>query len=449
MTGPSDDKKMERGSDRPPAPPAVDSVNEEVARVFDLLQRLDKLHAGQSQPPPPIAPYSSRPQDSLSSLASLKPDRSHLRAVPSSVPSSYIAPPQMPQQMPPPMPVSQPSVTPPAIPATSSASELPSILSKASAPPQPELSPRKPKTDRPPVMLIASVIIGLAALGGWGLLNLQREGSFAGGPSAPNLTAASTHASLDTTAAFAKDPQLGGLPKSACAVSITAQSRGALSLGVTDPTRKGATASFDVGGRIYKAAFDAAGRLTFKAPLLAESQTVRWDNGSGTACEQTAALPADVPLLRIALVWTGDATLDLHVIEPNAWFGSPAGHISSLQPNIALTQGVGSIETYGLRSDSTNAIVYAVDATRVPPGALINAFVKPATTVTNPSQPVSVDCSSSAAAPPAAEVQYQVHVLRSGPGTPLQSDVHTYAMQVPSCGSPPGDDRAERIMVRN
>lgn len=466
MTGQTDDKNGERAAKRATLDVALSGgatkteavskdVAEDVARVVNLLQRLDKLHsrpmplgpAGGRLPPVLQAPPRSTGTDGLSSLSTLRDRSAHRAAPPAPVP--YLVPPALPPAL---LPAAAPLVPAAevlldALPAVLTNDDLKKSEPHVSQAVKPGPDERRTKPDRAPLALIVSVIVGVVVLGAWGLMGIQNSSSTVRlASSAPPAvtTTVPVQARLDT-AGMILPPTLGeagGITLAGCGTVALAAAKGVVTLAVTDPARVGQALSVAVGDLAFKAAFGPAGRLEFKAPLLAETATVRWTGGTGTQCERVATLPADGALLRVALVWSGEAALDLHVIEPNAWYGGPSGHISNLAPNADKVRGAGSVEAFGSRG-GTVAIVYAVDPARISAGGIINAFVKPAGSAT-------VACSDPANPAPESQVTYQVHILRSAAGGGLQREVQSFSMQLASCGgSSTSPVPSERIMVRN
>jgi len=474
MTGQSDEKNGERA----PKPSALDgpgggnaplpigapdaangTVSEDVARVVNLLQRLDKLHSNPSplaNPLPLDAGSRGAPAhestntrapgaDGLSSLSGLR-DRSRGAA---SMPVPYLVPPTLPPTLPP-------------------AADRDAVLGNVRPDPV-ALVPKQQgvlenKTEhgvavgplrsaggstqaaRVPLVLIGSMIVGFVAVGAWALFEVQGGG--AGVKRAEreptNAAIAPAQARMDAVAGVA--PPLAEVPEgiamAGCGHVSLRAGKGVLTLAVTDPTRAGQTIPVAVGDVALSATFGPAGRLQLRAPLLGESAAVRWAGSADATCESTAVLASDGALLRVALVSSGAGALDLHVIEPNAWFGGPSGHISNLAPNADKARGAGAIETFGNR-DGSRVVVYAVDPARIPAGGLINAFVQP-DSAGIPS------CGDAVTSVGDRQILYQIHILRSVPGLALQRDIRNFSMQLPSCAEPGASAvPSERIMVRN
>ena len=172
-------------------PHAQDEVTPEVARVVNLLQRLDKLHSKQPQnAPPPLPPadhtraQSSKPKHGQSDSGGLSslgdryldraaPDRNGLRAVPSS-PVAFSPPP-----LPPVRTASSdlPTVLKGLLPVGDEIPVHPAVL-EPQAPAlieavEPERA-RKHKRDDPPVVLIGAAIIGLVVVAGVGMYQFQQ-----------------------------------------------------------------------------------------------------------------------------------------------------------------------------------------------------------------------------------------------------------------------------------
>jgi len=479
MTGQSDDKNDERASGRPSlggpaggdvprsavAPDTANGkVSEDVARVVNLLQRLDKLHSNPQSPASPqpldiasrdspsLEPVKTRAPgaDGLSSLSGLR-DRSRGASL---APVPYLVPPALPPTLPQAavlLAADRDEVQ--AIAGPDQAALAPTLHSAGAGTTAPRgpagpagPSRARPKKARAPLVLIGSLIVGVVGLGTWALFQFQDGGSgvMRGDREPINATMAPTHASMDAVGSVSPPLPEGpdGIAMAGCGYVALGVAKGVVTLTVTDPARAGQTIPIAVGDVALSSTFGPTGRLLLKAPLLGETAIIRWAGGSGASCESPAVLAADGALLRVALVSSAAGGLDLHVIEPNAWFGGPSGHISNLSPNADKGRGAGAIETFG-GHDGARVVVYAVDPTRLPAGSLINAFV----------QPDSAGIPSCRAATnPAGDrnVVYQILILRSGLGQGLQREIRNFSMQIPACGETGGSaGPSERIMVRN
>ena len=191
------------------------------------------------------------------------------------------------------------------------------------------------------VVAVGAVCFGGVAVGAWMFLarpTLDFSGKATSGSLASLQPTGQTAAALVGDVGGLARPQAGG-----CSASLVSDDRGFLKLALHDPSRAGKLVSIKVDDVSYRAAFDAKGDVGFAAPLLAQQAVVSWDHLDGTSCQKPVVLTNTKPLLRVALVWTGGDVLDLHVIEPNAWFGGPAGHISILSPNTDRSQGLGGL----------------------------------------------------------------------------------------------------------
>jgi hypothetical protein len=302
-------------------------------------------------------------------------------------------------------------------------------------------SPSKQDRDNPPIVLIGSIIIGLVAFGGLGLYQFQRT------PGAPrDQTAANP--SLTPSRADAMANLVPGKPAdagAACAASLTGTDRGVVTLAMTDAARAGQALAVSIDDARYSAMFDAKGALRLEAPLFSRQAIVRWDQANGPACEKLVVMPAGPGMLRVALVWSGEAALDLHVIEPNAWFGGPVGHISNLNSNSDQSHGAGRLQAFGDAKAPVKAHVYTIEASRIAPGGVLNAFVKPAASEAK----LSAACSGKAAGDE-QQVQYEVLILRTtAQSGEVQRETKSFAMSINNCAADGGGDRSERIIVRN
>jgi hypothetical protein len=251
-------------------------------------------------------------------------------------------------------------------------------------------------------------------------------------PAAAGQTRADAAASLVPS----KLNEAGG----ACTAQLTSTERGVISLTMADPARSGQAMPIAIDDVSYGARFDAKGVLRFDAPMLAQRSVVRWEQSGGSPCEKPVVMPATGGLLRVALVSPGGAALDLHVIEPNAWFGGPSGHISAFNANMDQKHGAGLIQAFGDGKGGARAQVYSVEASRIAPGGVLNAFVKPVTA-----------SAKDGAACADKQVLYQVLILRQAAQTgDVQTETRSFAMAIGACGASGGaDDRSERIIVRN
>lgn len=423
-------------------------VTPEIARVVNLLLRLDQLHSRppESGPPPLPRTHYRQPDKSLSNSSSLSSlsDRSSDRGARRAVPSDPIA------------------FTPPPLPPLRAASDLPAVLQaplvagidanqiSPATPVQPQppnaavnQSLAKQDRDNPPVVLIGSIIIGLVVLGGFGMYQFQRPPGAPSDQTVTNPPVAPTKADAIANLVPANPVAASGGP---CAANLTGTERGVIALAMTDAARAGQTLAISIDDARYSAGFDAKGALRFEAPLLSRQAVVRWDQANGPACEKTVVMPVGPGLLRVALVWSSEAALDLHVIEPNAWFGGPIGHISNLNRNSDQSHGAGQIQAFGdAKASSMRSHVYTIEASRIAPGGVLNAFVKPSASEAKP----GTACAGNAASDE-QQVQYEVLILRTtAPSGEVQRETRSYAMGIDKCGANGGSDRSERIIVRN
>ncbi|MEQ1695766.1 MAG: hypothetical protein ABL901_07995 [Hyphomicrobiaceae bacterium] len=422
-------------------------VTPEVARVVNLLQRLDKLHSKQAgNEPASVQRVASVRADSggLSSLGDRASDRGGLRSVPSP-PIAFSPQPlppvrashDLPQVLNAPLPVSEAKGD-----VGQTVEPVPGTL-----PPAPVLSMEPPRRDKPPALLIASVLTGLVAVAGVGLYQFQR---MAPAERRDQLIPVGTQgrepARADAAAAVVASTA-ADVTGGSCAVPLTTSKPGVVGLAMNDPARAGQTMGIAVDDVSYRAAFDAKGNLRFEAPMLAQQGVVRWDRKNGPPCELPFVSATTGGLLRVALIWTGPSALDLHVIEPNAWFGGPSGHISSLDLNADQSHGAGHIQVFGDGKAGARAHVYTVEASRIAQGGFLNAFVKPAATIVSDGSA----CTDAARPGNEQQVYYQVLVLRTAAQSDaVQSEARSFSMAIGSCGAKQGSgDLSERIIVRN
>ena len=456
MASELDDKEGDRKKVRVTPAAATDGdrparkgeVTPEVARVVNLLQRLDKLHSKPPANEPPPVPRGDHA--GLSSLSERPRERAGLRAVPSA-PIAFTPPPlppvstrdDLPSVLKGPLPVGNDATkTGPAVSAQQAAAPgaAPFAAAKLDRPQTRE------KRDKPPVVLIGSVIIGLVAFGGLGLYQFQRGAPVARRDQAlPETSTGGGQARADAAASLvpAKTADAAG---ASCAASLTGTDQGVVMLAMTDTSRAGKMTTIAVDDLNYRTAFDANGVLRFEAPLLAQQAVVRWDRANGPSCEKPVVMPKAAGMLRVALVWSGEVALDLHVIEPNAWFGGPSGHISSLNRNTDQSHGAGLIRAFGDGKGAAKALVYTVEAARIAPGGVLNAFVKPAANAAKE----SAACADKAATGEERQVQYQVLILRTAAQSgEVQTETKSFAIAISPCGADGGGGRGERIIVKN
>ncbi len=458
-------------------PAGKGEVTPEVARVVNLLQRLDKLHSkslaneslatnalaneqlakSPTNVPPPLprgdhaksdhakSDHARPNQGGLSSLSDRHGNHAGLRAVPSA-PIAFAPQPfppvrasiDLPSVLQGPLPVRNDAGTP------SPVRPMPSAANPPVASDNPAGQAVKHQRDNPPVVLICSVIIGLVMLGGLGLYQFQR-----GSPVTQRDPAVSNssinQARADAAASLA--PAKTADPVSAtCAASLTGTEHGVVTLAVSDPSRAGQTATIAIDDLSYRAAFDAKGALRFDAPLFAQQGVVSWDRPNATPCEKRVVMPKASGMLRVALVSSGDVALDLHVIEPNAWFGGPSGHISNLNRNEDQSRGAGRVQTFGDGFGAARTVVYTIDAARIAPGGVLNAFVNPSASDTKG----SAACTQDAQKGEEPKVEYQVLILRTSPQSDdVQRETKAFSMGISPCGANAGGGRSERIIVRN
>lgn len=486
--------RRDRGTEAALPQPSPGDVAQEVARVVNLLQRLEQLHAK----PVAASPLAPAHPGRTGGLSALRPPDQRAEAPQSR--ARFALP-----QAPPPLPSSD-SATPPPLATLTSATPSPlaelwrdpavpmhdddaepgfaELVANPAAASQARL-PSEP-TSRVPLAalgLLAMVSAVVAALGLWRLQT-------AGAPHAAAALVATPPSKDEAVVRPGSDPRAPGPmavtdsdpsaapaseqaatrsdTPSGCSAAITGTLDGAMTFDLNDPARADQPITIKVDDLSYPTSFDARGWLHFEAPLLSSRALVSWELANGASCQKGAQGSLATPLLRLALVWTGADTLDFHVIEPNAWFGSPTGHVSIANPNRDLSHGAGHVQTYGQGRDGPKIAVYAVDPGRIPAGAVLNAFVKPAPIERSPSGAtananlvrqatasdagqVAPTCGDQTRPMHASQIPYQLLILRSGPQAgEFSRETRSFSMAIPPCGATAlARERAERIIVKN
>ena len=226
---------------------------------------------------------------------------------------------------------------------------------------------------------------------------------------------------------------------SPCSAHFVEGELGLLSMTLVDRSRAGSSMIVKVGDLDYRATFAADGRLGLVAPSLSDAPVFQWAHADGTPCRQVSAA-ARSPRLSIALVWAGYAGLEMHVIEPNSWLGSPVGHVSSSRPNLDGTHGAGKFRTFGHPGDSTRVQHFVVDTAKLGDRRFLNAVV-------TLDRAGIGDCAEGGQA---SEVHYQVHIHRGGGRNDARHpEVRSMAFQLPRCGEPGGEGtHSENILVK-
>ena len=472
----NDQKPAAGSTPKTEAKPAAkgQELNDEVARVVNLLERLEQMHAKPSQTQGAAAgPAGKKLGDgaadkpSLSALSERRVERLGPRLVSrldeETTGSATRA------DIP-----SQPSLGPdPEFDAFagSALSKVDKAHSTAKTPPQPRESgaeasePPRPSKARLALLLLvlaASVTAGISFL-----ILAPNNKAVTFKDLAPRVPLPPGEAPLATQPnAAVRSPAVSTRPSelaSPCGAQLTANPLGTMTLDLSDPARANQPLIIKVQDLAYDAAFNARGALSLTAPLLSQTNFIRWSLPDGTACTRIASL-ANVPgMMTIALVWSGSIPLDLQVIEPNAWFNAPSGYVSSTSPNQDHQRGLGELLTFSSPSREAGAQVqaYRVELAKLPFGATLSAFVKPASPNQKPagSQPAfDATVTSARPAQPACtsedggktvQVPYQVHIVRTGPEFgDNDRDVQSFEMAVNPCDGSAAD-RSERIIVRN
>lgn len=251
----------------------------------------------------------------------------------------------------------------------------------------------------------------------------------AGQPAESKVQTASTErvqAPLRSTAAIAAATACGG--------TVTPAGPGLLQFSMRDPGRAGTGMDVKVDGYDYRASFAGDGSLNLLVPGLSQSPAFVWVLTDGTPCRQTAPAPVAKESLQIALLWSHGADLNMHVVEPNAWVGSPTGDIHAGRPNHDGRSGIGRLNVFGTAGDSTRAQVYMAERGRLGAGGQLSAIV-----------------SLGGCAKPgqAAELRFEVLVQHIGDqARTFQSDAHALAFVLPPCSGTAPTWISERIPVK-
>ena len=192
-----------------------------------------------------------------------------------------------------------------------------------------------------------------------------------------------------------------------CSAILAEEEPGMLRITLVDQDRAGSSIIVKVNDMDHRATFAEDGRLTLAVPSFSDAPDVQWALADGTPCRQLANVTL-LPRLRIALAWAGHARLEMHVMEPNSWLGSPVGHISSDRPNLDGIHGAGQFYTFGQPGDSTRVQLFVVDFARLSDRGFLHAVI----TLDRASIGTCAEVGQT------SEVRYQVYVhhggLRSG-----------------------------------
>jgi len=229
------------------------------------------------------------------------------------------------------------------------------------------------------------------------------------------------------------------VPLTPCSVHLAEGEPGLLSMALVDQHRAGTSTVVRVDDLDFRATFMPDGRLSLVVPRLSDFPVFQWALADGSPCRQNANAALS-PQLSIALAWAGFAGLELHVIEPNSWLGSPAGHISSSRSNLDGVHGVGRFRAFGQPGDSTRVQLFVADTNRLGDRGFLNAVVTLE----------SAGTGSCADAGQPSEIRYQVYIHHGNRGSdPRHPEVRSMAFQLPRCGEPESDRRlAENVLVK-
>lgn len=212
---------------------------------------------------------------------------------------------------------------------------------------------------------------------------------------------------------------------------------GFVHLQLLDTSRAGRVLIVKVDEIDYRGRFAADGSFSLVAPRLSAAAPVRWAGADGRPCSASApAAAGEAAQLRVALVWEGSAPLGLHVLEPKAWLGSPAGHISAAMPNTDRSRGAGRMHLVGAPGDPVRVAFYSVDLAQLGSPGVLSVIVK-------------LEAADQQCAGGPATVRYQLHTARTGEGADPSPEVRAFAFQLPPCGD--GDiavPPVERVSIR-
>lgn len=229
-----------------------------------------------------------------------------------------------------------------------------------------------------------------------------------------------------------------------CESALVEGDQRSVRLSLADPDRTGTHTELVVNDISYRAMFGADGRLSLEAPRLDESPVLRWVQRDGSVCQRNVPRPEGPPSLQVAVMWSGDLGLELDVVEPHSWPGSPTGYITSLQPNLEGAHGAGAIRAFGRQGDPNRALVYSVATADIGASGVLNVQVK-----LSPRAEGGGTCGASAEVFTNAEVLYEVYIVRDdGAAGKFRRENKAYAFKVPPCGATAAYQRIERLSVR-
>lgn len=263
-------------------------------------------------------------------------------------------------------------------------------------------------------------------------------------PVPPAAPANTPEAPADAGAPPAAGSDAAVTPSIPCDVFMGDSDQTTVRLSMTDAKRAGQSLVLKVNDLNYRAAYDETGTLEFKAPRLDATTWLRWVDGDGSLCQKAVPGGAGSPLFQVAVIWGGELTLELHVIEPRSWPGNPVGHISPIQPNSDLTHGFGSLQLFGRTGDPTRVQLYTVAPDKIGSDGLLNLQVKLAARPEG-----GGTCGSSAEVFDNNAVPYEVVIVRDNrPDGTYGREVKSFAFSLPPCNAVANQQRIERMSVR-
>ncbi|MDD2867460.1 hypothetical protein [Neomegalonema sp.] len=153
---------------------------------------------------------------------------------------------------------------------------------------------------------------------------------------------------------------------------------GAADVRISSACRKGGeVADFSIGDYVFSAAFDDLGQAQATLPLLGRLTLLNWSDAEGRPRAELIEFPDYDGTLQIALIWAGEADLDLLLAEapgpfPGERIGRLTANVTSRRPNLE-EQAPETKEGYGrlVLSDAGgaeghHAEVYVLEAARNP-----------------------------------------------------------------------------------
>jgi len=229
-----------------------------------------------------------------------------------------------------------------------------------------------------------------------------------------------------------------------CESALVESDQTSVRLSLSDSSRAGTQTELAVNDVSYRVLFGEDGRLNLEAPRLDETAVVRWVQRDGSVCQRTLPRVAGPAFVQVAVMWSGDIGLELDVVEPHSWPGSPTGYITAFQPNLDGTHGGGSIRSFGHPGGANRALAYAAPVGAIGDAGVLNIQVKLA-----PRAEGGGSCGSSAEVFTNAEAPYEVYIVRdAGPGGAFRRENKSFAFNVPPCGATANSQRIERLSIR-